>query len=186
MKSLNHDIFQKQALDEYVKRPDAWYPTSCLIISWIINIGEKHSINHTLKFLLGSTATQDLIDPLSSHSILSILRELSISSIFFFLLIFSENRMKDLPRREQNILSSFYPLICLCLYVHPGILSLFEEWAPYVLSFIFSLICGLCTSISPFYWAQQWAHNSKILKLQFISIDLFYKFTCIVFLQSQL
>lgn len=53
MKSLNHDIFQKQALDENVKRPDAWYPTSCLIISWIINIGEKHSINHTLKFLLG-------------------------------------------------------------------------------------------------------------------------------------
>lgn len=44
---------------------------------------------------------------------------------------------------EQNVLSSFYPLVYLCFYFHPGILSI--ELAPYILSFIFSLIFGPCT-----------------------------------------
>lgn len=131
-------------------------------------------INYGIKFQLGSTAAQGLIDPLSSHSIPSILHELSVFNTFF-LLIFSENRMKDLPGWEQNVLSSFYSLVYLCFYIHPGILFLFTELAPYILSYIFSLIFGPCTSIFPLYSTL----ISKILKLKFISIGLYYKFICI-------
>ena len=49
-------------------------------------------INYTIEFQPGSTATQDLIDPLSSHSSLSVLHELSFQ--YILPLIFSEKKDK--------------------------------------------------------------------------------------------